>query len=86
MYAGTECVAYHDKEHNTICCTNCGLLIPPGGGVRYSQCYIYRQTLNRMVLRAAQEGNDDKCHPESHTNYRRLTPTEKDDTMHPIYM
>jgi len=38
-----------------------------------------------MALRAAQVGNDDKYHPESHTNYRRLTPTEKDDRMHQLY-
>ena len=85
MHSGTECVAYHDKKLNTIRCTNCGFLIPPGGGIRCLQCNTYRQTLNRMALRATQERNDDKCHPESHTNYCRLTPSEKDDRMHQLH-
>ena len=78
-------MAFYDMGDATVRCDNCELLVPQqsesvGVVMRCGKCNEYRKTLNRMLFRieSSKGNNPDKCHPQSHTNYRFLNTPEKD--------
>ena len=85
-------MAFYDVGEATIRCENCELLVPQqvqsvDVGKQCGRCNEYRRTLNRMLCRFENsKGKDaDKCHPQSHTNYRFLNMPEKEKRVQTLY-
>lgn len=75
-------MAYYDELNQTIRSANCEYLLPVEQAMKMKRCHPckeYRQTLNRMLYRVehGRPKDTEKCHPESHTNYRYLSSPEK---------
>ena len=78
---GTEVVAYYDKDRETICPTNCQLLVlVSSAGNRCDQCWVYRKTLFSLLTRhqRGQASHEDRTDPTSHVNYRFLSTPKKE--------
>ena len=50
---------------------------------RCARCNEHRRTMNRMLLRI--ESSHDRCHPQSHTNYRFLSTPEKNKRLQQLH-
>lgn len=68
------------QPFTTIRHNECELLLPESATAKScSKCEAYRKTLHAMASRyhKQQKACDDKTSPQSHTNYRFLSPLEK---------
>lgn len=85
MKKGNDTIAYIDRSHTVVHneqifpCTvrrvSCELILKKGG--RCQACISLRSTLRSAVSRNSLSG-ENRTSPSSHTNFRFLSPTEKD--------
>ena len=88
VHAGTAIVVYHDKEGDTIRCTDCMLLVPESSAAsRCHHCKLYRKTLFSLLThyQSGQRRHSDGSNPSSHTNYRFLSTAEKDERLQRLH-
>ena len=88
IHAGTAIVAYHDEKGDTIRCTDCMLLAPESSaGNHCHHCKLYRKTLFGLLThsQSGQRRHSDISNPSSHTNYRFLSTSEKDERLQRLH-
>ena len=81
---GGTCVAYLNKKHSTVRCTDCDLLVPPqpdsvAGALRCARCQHYRPALRVLIswFNRSRPREHDRTDPSSHTPFQHLTTPEK---------
>ena len=76
-------VAFFNKEDDVIRHENCSIFVR-SHQLRCATCSEYRQTLNRMSYRALHQADNNRISssdPKSHTNYRYLQSSQKDERL-----
>ena len=81
---GSECVAYLDTLHSTVCHNECDLLIVPGEcSQRCNRCVAYRGNLRSLSNRHVKQAADSsRTNAGSHAAFSRLSSPEKCERYH----
>ena len=86
---GSSVVAYYDQLHLTIRHVRCLWKLPEGtSGSRCQICKQYRNVLRsglNRLLKQQQQPNSESTGASSHTNYRYLTSSQKDQRMRNLH-
>ena len=80
---GGTCVAYLDKKHSTVRCTDCDLLVPPqpdsvAGALQCARCQHYRPALRVLIswFNRSRPREHDGTDPSSHTPFN-ISPHQR---------
>ena len=81
-------MAFYNEHRKTIQCDDCPLLLSQLDSKRHSHCEEHRQVLNHLLhcLKSDNRRDQDRTSSDSHTTYKSLSSSEKDERMKRLHL